>query len=212
MAKIVSFLNQKGGVGKTTTAVNVASQLHADGDAVLLVDLDPQSSATDWSAAQTDENTFPVIQMGKNLVRDLPRVSHGYDWVIIDGAPQVAELAALAVKASDVVLIPCQPSPFDVWACGDLVDVIKVRQEVTDGKPKAAFVVSMAIKNTRLSTEVKGALSEYELPVFDAGTTRSVVYAETAKNGGSVLDLSPDHQASFEIRKLAKELRGFVNV
>tara|TARA_B100000749_G_C18411259_1_gene459173 strand:- start:611 stop:1249 length:639 start_codon:yes stop_codon:yes gene_type:complete len=211
MASIVSFLNQKGGVGKTTTAVNVASQLHSDGDSVLLVDLDPQSSATDWSAAQTDDNTFPVIQMGKNLVRDLPRVSHGYDWVIIDGAPQVAELAALAVKASDAVLIPCQPSPFDVWACGDLVEVIKVRQEVTDGKPKAAFVVSMAIKNTRLSTEVKSALAEYELPVFDAGTTRSVVYAETAKSGGSVLDLSPDHQAAFEIRKLTKELRGFIN-
>ncbi|MEZ9525734.1 ParA family partition ATPase [Enterovibrio norvegicus] len=211
MAYIVSFLNQKGGVGKTTTAVNTASQLHADGESVLLVDLDPQGSATDWSAAQTDENTFPVIQMGKNLVRDLRRVATGFDWVIIDGAPQVAEMAAIAMKASDVVLIPCQPSPFDVWACGDLVDVIKVRQEVTDGKPKAAFVVSMAIKNTRLSSEVKDALAEYDLPVFDAGTTRSVVYAETAKNGGSVVGLSKDHPAAVEIRTLVKELRGFMN-
>ena len=209
MAIIVSFLNQKGGVGKTTTAVNVASQLHRDGDNVLLVDLDQQASATDWSAAQTTNETFPVVQLGKNIVRDLPKISRGYDWVIIDGAPQIAELAALAIKASDIVLVPCQPSPFDVWACNDLVDVIKVRREVTDGKPKAAFVVTMAIKNTRLSKDVKEALAEYDLPVFESGTTRSVVYAETAKTGASVVSLNEDNAARIEIQEITSELRKF---
>lgn len=210
MSKIVAFINQKGGVGKTTTATNVASQLHHNGESVLLVDMDPQASASTWSAEQV-EDTFPVIQMGKNLVRDLPRISRGYDWVVLDGAPQVSLLAAEAVKVSDVVIIPSTPSPYDIWACADLVELIKVRQEITDGKPKAAFVVTMAIKNTKLGNEVKDALAAYELPVFKSGTTRSVVYPETAKSGSSVVSLGEDHPAAFELRMLTKEIKAFAN-
>lgn len=210
MGKILAVVNQKGGVGKTTTATNVASQLHHDGESVLLVDMDPQASASTWSAEQS-EDTFPVIQMGKNLVRDLPKISRGYDWVVLDGAPQVSLLAAEAIKVADVVLIPSTPSPYDIWACADVVEMIKVRQEITDGKPRAAFVVTMVVKNTKLSHEVKDALKAYDLPVFKAITTRSVVYPETAKSGSSVVNLHKDHPAALELRVLTNEIRAFAN-
>ena len=206
MPKIVAVVNQKGGVGKTTIATNTASQLHSTGQKVILVDLDPQGSSTDWADAREGEDIFPVIRMGKSIARDLPKVCRDYDWVIIDGAPQVSELAAAAIRAADLVLIPVQPSPYDVWACADIVELIKTRQEVTDGEPKAAFIISRAIKGTNLSREVSEVLDGYGLPVLQNRTTQRVQYAETAKTGGSVLDLDNDHQARFEIRMIAKEL------
>lgn len=210
MTKIVAILQQKGGAGKTTVATNLACQLHADGDKVLLVDLDPQGSATDWYEAQDEDKAGPeVIQMGKKLHQALPKIAGSYDWVIIDGAPNVADLAATAVRAADAVLIPVQPSPYDIWACSDLVQLIQARMIATDGLPRTAFLISRAIKGTKLSREVEDALLEYELPVFKKVTTQRVDYVNTAKNGGSVMDLGDDNSARFEIKMIAKELREF---
>ena len=104
---------------------------------------------------------------------------------------QIARLSAVAVKVADLVLIPVQPSPFDVWACADLVEMVDVRRAVTGGKPLAYFVVSRAIKNTKLSGEVSAALEDYVLPVFKSGTTQRVVYPTTASEGTTVLATFP---------------------
>ena len=120
---------------------------------VLLVDADPQGSARDWSEA-SDEGVCPVVALDREtLARDLPAITQGYDRVIIDGPPQIARISAAAVTASDVVLVPVQPSPYDIWSCADLVDIVAARRAATGGKPLAAFVISRAITNTRLSGE-----------------------------------------------------------
>lgn len=211
MPKVIAVLNQKGGPGKTTISTNLASELHHQGDSVLLVDIDPQGSASDWADSRERDDLFPVVRMGKSISRDLPKIARDYDWVIIDGAPQVSELSASAVRAADVVLIPVQPSPYDIWACSDLVELVKARQEVTDGKPKGAFIVSRAITNTRLSGEIAEALEGYEFPVFANGTTQRIDYVTTAKWGGSVVDLPAGHKARLEIEMLAKELKEFID-
>jgi len=210
MTKVIAVLNQKGGPGKTTVSTNMACWLQAQGFKVLLVDLDPQGSATEWSETRDKDDDFPVVRMGTKVAKDLPRVSGGYDFVVLDGAPQISELAAAAIKAAHLVLIPCQPSPFDIYSCAPLVDLILARQEVTDGKPKAAFVPSQVIKNTHLSREVREALTEYGLPVFEAHTVRRVAYAECAK-GGSVMDLDESDKARQEIEALGREMMEFIN-
>lgn len=210
MSKIIAVLNQKGGAGKTTLATNLARALQLAGDKVLLVDSDPQGSARDWNAAG-DGELVPVVGLDRpTLAKDIQAVIDNRDWVIVDGAPQIAELAVAAIKCADVILIPVQPSPYDVWACEDMVEIIKARQEVTNGKPKAAFVISRVIKNTQLSKEIGEALEGYGLPVFKNYTTQRVVYPKTASTGSTVLDTEMAGDAAIEIRAIAQELKEFI--
>jgi len=205
MPTVIATLNQKGGSGKTTIATNLAHALKRDNYTVLLIDSDPQGSARDWNEA-SGGNIIPVVGLDREtLAKDLQAISQGYDWIVIDGAPQIAKLSAAAVKAADLVLIPVQPSPYDIWACADLVDIIAARREVTNGKPKAAFVISRAIKNTKLSGEINQALSDYGLPVLKAGTTQRVVYPTTAAEGLTVFS-DPSSDAAKEINALKKEV------
>ena len=209
MPTIIALLNQKGGSGKTTIATNLAYALARANESVLLVDADPQGSSRDWNEANSAE-LLPVVGLDREtLPKDLEAISANYDWVVIDGAPQIARLSAAAVKSADVVLIPVQPSPYDIWACADLIDIIEARRDVTDGKPKAAFIISRSIKNTKLSGEVARALEDYGLPIFEAGTTQRVAYPTTAAEGRTVFD-NPDGEAAKEIEAIENELKEFI--
>jgi len=147
---VVSILNQKGGSGKTTLSTNIAHALKLQGKKVLLVDGDPQGSCRDWNAA-SDASIVPVVGLDREtLAKDLDAVKAGHDWIIIDGAPQIAKLAASAIKASDVILIPVQPSPYDIWATSDLVDLIKARQEITNNKLKAEQFLQYKMKKPQM--------------------------------------------------------------
>lgn len=202
---VISILNPKGGCGKTTLSTNLARAFHDRGFKVLLVDSDPQGSASDWHAARED-NPIPFIAYGKpENLKALPGVSAPYDYVFIDGAAKLEGMIAAAVKVSDAVLIPVQPSPYDIWAASDLVDLIKARQEVTDGKPQAAFVVSRVIKRTLLGKEVSGALSEYGLPVLESLTVQRQIYPRTASDGLTIFD-SANKEAAAEINAIVDEV------
>jgi len=211
MSKIIAVLNQKGGAGKTTIATNLARALQANDKRVLLVDSDPQGSARDWNAAG-DGELVSVIGMDRStLAKDIQAIRDNQDFIIIDGAPQIAELAVAAIKCADLIIIPVQPSPYDIWACEDLVDIIKARQEVTDGKPKAAFLISRAIKNTQLGKEIRDALTGYELPVMKSFTSQKVIYAKSAAIGSTVLDFEKGNDAAKEIKAIANELLEMIN-
>lgn len=210
MCKIIAVLNQKGGAGKTTIATNLAHALQLEGHKVILVDSDPQGSARDWNAA-SDGALIKVIGMDRaTLAKDIMAVVDNHDFIIIDGAPQIADLAIAAIKCADMILIPVQPSPYDIWACEDLVEIIKARQEITEGKPKAAFIISRVIKNTQLGNEIREALEGYNLPVFKNFTTQRVVYAKSAATGLTVLSTETKEDAANEIRAIANELKGFL--
>ena len=208
--RVIAVLNQKGGSGKTTIATHLARAFQIDGKNVLLVDSDPQGSARDWAAVREDQPLSVVGIDRPTIERDLKSLGPK-DVVVIDGAPQAADLAVSAIKAAHFILIPVQPSPYDIWATADLVDLVKQRIEVMDGKLKAAFIVSRAIKGTRISSEVTEALNGYGLPILDARITQRVSYPGTAAGGSTVLDTEPDGDAAREVRAMLKNIKDFFN-
>jgi chromosome partitioning protein len=203
---IISILNQKGGVGKTTLAVHIATALAQRGMKVLLVDADPQSSSLDWSASREGEPLFPVIGLPKpSLHRDMPAIAADYEAVVIDGPPRVNELARSAIMASDLVLVPVQPSPYDVWAAEEIIGLLK-EASVFKEKLKSAFVINRKIVNTAIGRDVREALSSYPLPVLKSQVGQRVGFAESAGHGQTVLETEPQGTASKEILALVKEI------
>lgn len=207
--KTIAILNQKGGVGKTTLSINLSRALQLAEFKVVLCDGDPQGSARDWNDANNGK-IIPVVGMDrKSLPADIKNIT-GYDIAVIDGAPQTKELTIAAIKAADVVLIPVQPSPFDIWATNDLIELIKERQEITNGLPKAAFIVSRQIQNTSVGHEVRNVLSESGIKVFNAGTCQRIAYSDSATTGKTIFE-SSDNKAKDEVVNIANELWSFIN-
>jgi chromosome partitioning protein len=204
---IIGVLNRKGGVGKTTVAINVAATVAAAGCRVLLVDADPQGSALSWSSMRDRAPLFAVVGMARpTLHRELPRIAAQYDMVMIDGAPGVHDVARAAILASDLILIPVQPSPYDVWAAAETVQQIREARQFRENI-KGAFIINRKIANTTIARQAALALAQFtDLPVLAPALNQRVIYAESAAQGLAVIEAAPDSEAAREMGNLARQI------
>jgi chromosome partitioning protein len=205
---IIGFLNQKGGVGKTTLSTSIAHELarRSQPDDVLVVDADPQQSSISWSGVRETRLPFSLIGLAKKtLHRDLPSIAKNYKYVIVDGPPRVTELARSCIMASDIVLIPCTPSPYDVWASAETVELIK-EASVYKENLKSGFMINRKIANTAIGRDVTEILNEMGLQTLNSHVTQRVIFAEAAASGKTVFDLEPDGKAANEIINLVTEI------
>lgn len=206
---IISILNQKGGTGKTTLAVNISHEYTARGMGTILIDSDSQGSAQRWHERSGGDLIDMTCLPMTTLDKDVFKFKNRYERIIIDGVPRISPLTICAIKAADLILIPVQPSPYDIWATEDLVRNVKDRIEMTEGKTKAAFIVSRKIKGTNIGKEIYAELEKLGLPIFKNGTHQRVEYATTVEKGSTVVQHNAE--GAKEIAFIVNEIEEFAN-
>lgn len=204
----IAIANQKGGTGKTTLAVNLAAGLHRRGATVLL-DADPQGSAGHWSRVGGAGNDMPPIESldGADVDAAISRAAQAKRYVLVDCPPHLQSGALDAVMhAVDVVLIPVQPSPLDLWASVDMADAVRETQR-RNTRLRAYLVVNQLDRRNALSGAMQQALAEFGLPALANGLTRRAAFRSAALEGGSVYALGHRGAAAVaDVEAIIKEV------
>lgn len=204
---VTAVVNQKGGAGKTTLAMNLAAGLARHGETVV-VDLDPQGSSIQWATLGSAPFPATVKQMsGKWDAQSLQKAFRAYRYTVLDCPPSLDSHASLqALRACDLALIPILPSPVDLWASLRLPQEIAEARKV-NRKLQAFLVLNQMEPRSALSTSMREALEEFDIPVLEAMMRRRAVYRGAALDGVSVYQLGGrGTQAAAEIEAVINEV------
>lgn len=214
MGKIIAIASQKGGSGKTTTAINLADALERRSYNVLLVDADPQGSAGAWieDAATAGFDPPTTIGMGADMdrPRQLPRLANNYDFVIIDLPPRYGEILSSALRAADFVVIPMRPTGKDFQVLGDTLSYVRTAQQqrpqlratiLINQRPSRSGAADHVIQSMRDNPELHVLATEigFRTAFVDADIERQTVLQHDAKS-----------KAAQEVDAMTNEILGWM--
>lgn len=201
--KKIAFLSQKGGSGKTTLVVHIAVAASESGESVVIIDTDPQKSATVWGEERAKE--IPIVATA--AASELDRVfdaalQEKMTVAIVDTAPHAAPDATRIARAVDLILIPCRPTAFDIAAAESAVDIVKA------AKVPAAFVLSACPFRAPEIIETRSILADYGLPVAEQEITDRRAFSRAIATGRAVTEFDNEGRAAMEIRALWEWISG----
>jgi chromosome partitioning protein len=200
--RVISFLNPKGGSGKTTSVINVGSCLARSGKRVAVVDTDPQMSVTNWSKAEKSMFDVYTASSEKDVYQVRKELSD-YDYVIIDGAGSLSVITSAGVMVSDLVIIPVSPSPLDFSATGSVVDVLEA--QAYNRPVEARFLITRKIDQATMLSVLKESIAQTKIQLFRTAITQRQSYIKSILEGESVFE-SNDNAAKGEIEILTREI------
>jgi chromosome partitioning protein len=205
---IIAVAGRKGGVGKSTIVGNLAAELAAMGRSVIVLDADPQHSLVAW-AAQGEGMLSSCVEKVKGgdagVLRSRARAAEeAADIVLIDTPPGMPDIAYQAALVADLVLLPCGPSPLDLFSVKEALSLsLKARAERRSKRPRIRFVPSKVLMNTNLGRGLSSSLEEMGKKVLPAIGQR-VVVAEAVMSGLTVCEYAPNSVSRMEFKDLAK--------
>jgi len=187
--QVTAVINQKGGAGKTTLAMNLAAGLARRGNTVV-IDLDPQGSSVQWASQGSAPFPVPVKQIqGKWDARSLRQTFRAFAYVVLDCPPSLESHASVqALRACDLALIPVLPSPVDLWASLRLPLEIEEARRLRP-QLQAYLVLNQMEPQSALSGAMTEALADFGLPVLQATVRRRAAFRTAALDGVSVYQM-----------------------
>lgn len=206
--RIITIAQQKGGAGKSTLAVNLAVALALGRRSVALVDIDPQGSVARWgeiraAAGESAKARLTVEAIaGWRTANQVKRLAEEFDLVLVDSPPHAETEAKLAIRAADLVVVPLQPSPADLWAVQPTLDMAAAE------KRGVLLVLNRIPPRARLTGQIAEAaakLNNPDLTVAKARIGNRVAFADAFMRGLAVSELSGAKVAAEEVAALAKE-------
>ena len=202
---IISFVNQKGGVGKTTSAINVAASLKRRNFNIGFIDADPQGSATQWRAVE-DNTAFEIMHHPEPISKsEIEAFSQNYDYLVIDAPPAIGDITKSILAVTDLSIIPLSPSSLDIWSCkGTLEMVDEAREENPELDVK--LLINRKIPGTRVGREARDSLAVFDMDVLDTELCQRVAYIDAMTSGVSVMQYAPSSKAANEVESLCDEI------
>jgi chromosome partitioning protein len=211
VTKTISFLNMKGGSGKTTAALGIAGEL-CKARKVLLIDSDISSeSICAWNSIRErreikhDNLVIRPEPYSFQDLRGIPQEATGFDHVIIDTPPEDSEILRTALSISDFIVLPVSPSPFDIRSAGKTIEVIREGRKEYRIKARPRLLINRAITGTIIAREARETLEVFKIPIFETEIASRVALCEAGIAGKTVQEYAAGSQAAEEFARLVKE-------
>jgi chromosome partitioning protein len=202
MAKVITIAQQKGGAGKTTVAAHLAVALAQKGNRVAVVDIDPQGSLTMWHKLREEKFgegytglAFSALS-GWRVGSEVSRLKREHDFIVIDSPPHTETEARTAIRNADLIIIPVQPSPTDLWATKATYDLAKSE------KIPVRVLLNRVPVNSRLAQTISAQLPE----LMTATLGSRVLFPSALMEGKCATEVDPNSPAALEVKALVKEI------
>nr|WP_295739862.1 ParA family partition ATPase [uncultured Acidocella sp.] len=208
MGQIIAVAQQKGGAGKTMIAAQFGAALAEQGR-VALLDIDPQGSLTAWGrlregAAKANPALEVIAVSGWRLANELEKLKSTHDYVLVDTPPVIDSDARRAIRGADLVLVPMNPAPPDLWAAEGTLKL------AAEERRPAALLFNRAPAASKLRKRLEAEIAARRLTLLPVALANRAGYANAFADGLGVTEAGATTQAAEEVRAAVQALRALL--